>query len=182
MWPVNCVRNALHQPCWSFEPLIAPVRCMNMEPWAPSAVIVTLGSVGQQSASSWFCVCRCRPAQYVVASSGRVGWLLPMSEAWCERATDLAEQAIQRRKPGPLRDHVLEACLLCGATLAVCCPRFDSGNAQCANALRRTGVRIHAVLLSDALCSMRLQRLFLSSLQGRGGVSAMIASHPMLIW
>jgi hypothetical protein len=23
VWPVNCVRNALRQPCWSFEPLIA---------------------------------------------------------------------------------------------------------------------------------------------------------------
>jgi hypothetical protein len=80
-----------------------------------------------------------------------------MSEAWCERATDLAEQAIQRRKPGPLRDHVLEACLLRSATLAVCRPKFDSGNARCENVLRPERVCIHVVLLGDAFRSMRLQ-------------------------
>jgi len=103
-----------------------------------------------------------------------------MSEAWCERATDLAEQAIQRRKPGPLRG-VLEACLLCVVQRWRCVAcTFDSGNARCENILRQEGVRVHAVLLGDVFRSMRLRQPFLSSLQGQG-VSAMIASHPMLI-
>lgn len=30
----NCVRNALHQPCWLIEPPIAPVKwCMNGDAW-----------------------------------------------------------------------------------------------------------------------------------------------------
>jgi hypothetical protein len=74
----------------------------------------------------------------------------------------------------------LEACLLRGATPAVCCLRFDSGSGRFENTLRPWACVFDDALPPNVFCSMRLQRLYCSSLQGRG-VRAMIVSHPMLI-